>query len=120
MVVELVILADLRLLPAWLAVVYDFPGGDKLGHLLIFGALMAAVDMLPCARGRGCRTWRAALVMLCVGGEELSQAWFSSRTASALELACSYCGIVVALSWRTRARVSRAGVRAPPASPAPH
>ncbi|MGE3774260.1 MAG: hypothetical protein AB7I32_15145 [Gammaproteobacteria bacterium] len=100
----IVVLADLDLLPTWLAAIQGFPGGDKLGHVLIYGALTAAVDGLPCPRGGRCRSGRLGLLASGIALEEISQAWVASRTFSLLDLACSATGLVLAIAWRRRAR----------------
>lgn len=102
LVVLLTLLANLGLLPSWLSRAHAFPGGDKLGHFVIYGALMLTIDAaqrvdvpVPRLLSRG-----TLYLMLVVAGEELSQWWLPMRTASGWDLACSYAGILSARAWR--------------------
>lgn len=103
LVILLTLLANLALLPGWLAHVHAFPGGDKLGHFLIYGGLMAALD----AAAKNDATTRllsrrALCLMLCVAAEECAQGWLPTRTASGWDLACSCAGILAARQWCRR------------------
>lgn len=102
LVVLLTLLANLGLLPSWLSRAHAFPGGDKLGHFLIYGALMLAINAAQPADVRVPRLLsRGTLcLMFVVAGEELSQWWLPMRTASGWDLACSYAGILAARAWR--------------------
>lgn len=38
-IIAIIVLADLDALPPFIRAIYDFPFGDKLGHLILFGLL---------------------------------------------------------------------------------
>ncbi|HKG91071.1 MAG TPA: hypothetical protein VKA84_04195, partial [Gemmatimonadaceae bacterium] len=93
-----VVAADRGALPAWVRRLYDWPAGDKVGHVLLLGALSLVLNLA--LRGRRWRPGGVALVRLgslllavAITAEELSQARFPTRTLSAGDLACSYLGI---------------------------
>jgi hypothetical protein len=93
----IVVAADRQALPAVIRRLYDWPGGDKVGHVVLLGAVTFVVA--SALRGRRVRlgSWtpRLASTLVTVGItlEEASQAWFPGRTLSAADLACSYLGI---------------------------
>ena len=106
----IIVAADRGTLPAFLQRLYAFPGGDKVGHGLLFGALAfgatLAVPRRAFAVGR-LRVPAAALVVAAlVALEEASQARFPGRTLSLADLAASYVGVaggaVAALALRRR------------------
>lgn len=94
----LVISADTGRMPGSLKAVYDFPGGDKVGHVVIYGAL---AFVLTAGFAQSIRIGRktlplAVLVLIAVTvAEEFSQSLFSARTFDLLDLACSLAGIAV-------------------------
>ena len=111
-IVAIIVAADRRVLPAALMEIYNFPGGDKLGHVVLFGGLAFLVEMS--LRGR---TFPAAGRVLSLGGlvlavavtiEELSQQFFPGRSFSLADLAASYAGILmgIALARRSMHQVS--------------
>lgn len=120
LVIVLTLLANLALLPDWLACAHAFPGGDKLGHFLIYGGLMAALDAAASGDAAAGRllSKRALCLMLCVAAEECAQGWLPTRTASGWDLACSCAGILVARLWSRRGAASSAapGAQEPAAS----
>jgi hypothetical protein len=84
----------------FLARVYDFPNGDKIGHFAIYGCLSLLVNLsaIQARRRRAVvRTVVICSLLLAVplGLEEVSQAWIPARTFSLLDLAASYAGEAV-------------------------
>lgn len=98
-IVIVIALADANLL-GFLRRLYDFPNGDKMGHLVLFGILSFLVNRtalrLPRLKNRA-RTVTAAtlLLALLIGLEEWSQRWFPNRTSDWVDLACSYLGVAL-------------------------
>jgi VanZ family protein len=89
--------ADRGALPDTLAQVYAFPGGDKLGHSLIAGALTYFVNMAFSGRIIRIKSKRfllgSALIVLIITLEEISQIFFTYRSYSWLDLGSGYLGI---------------------------
>ncbi len=117
----IVVAADRGALPDGIRRLYDWPGGDKVGHVVLLAAVTFVVAMA--LRGRRVRLGRWSLplasVMVFVGItlEEASQAWFPGRTLSVADLACSYLGILLGTwaAYMLRARFgagSSSGTRA--------
>ena len=105
LLLAIVVAADRGIMPAFVAVLYDFPGGDKVGHFVLMGLLSLLVN-LSVLSGPGRRTLRRAVVAsLVVAGvvtlEEISQKLFPGRTSSWADLVSSLAGIGVfgALAW---------------------
>lgn len=96
--IGLVISADTGRMPGLLKAVYDFPGGDKVGHVVIYGALAFA---LAVGFSRSIRIGRIALPISVLAliavtvVEEFSQSQFSTRTFDLLDLTCSLAGIAL-------------------------
>jgi VanZ family protein len=102
-IVAIVIDANLGQFPPILKRFYDFPGGDKAGHFILFGILSfllnrSALTLLP--------NWNPARLVLSVslflsiliGLEEWSQSLFPTRTMSLIDLLASYLGVGV-FAW---------------------
>lgn len=110
----IIIAADRRALPGWIMNLYDFPGGDKLGHLILFGGLTCLTDLA--LRGR---TLRLGIPLPVAGVgialletiEETSLAFLPSRTVSLLDLGASYIGIALGIGIASALR--RCGIGAP-------
>lgn len=105
-----VVAADRGMLPGSVRRLYDWPGGDKVGHVVLLAVVTFAVAVA--LRGRRVRLgrWSLPLAIVVVGVgitlEEASQAWFPGRTLSVADVACSYLGILLG-AWaasRLRAR----------------
>ena len=111
----IVVAADRAALPGWIRRLYDFPGGDKVGHLLLMGTFAFLADLA--ARGRriaGRVPLGSAVVAGLVTAEELTQALFPARTFSGLDLAASLAGIatgawLAARGYDRRAPSTKAG-----------
>ena len=113
-----VLLADTRHL-GFLYAVYEFPYGDKAGHVLLYGVLtlladLALFELLPGRERRRVALACGVSVALLASLEELSQLWFPSRTPSWFDLLASYAGVGL-FSWiamhvpRFEVRVTRRG-----------
>jgi polysaccharide biosynthesis protein VpsQ len=101
----IVVAADSRRMPAFVAALYDFPNGDKVGHFVLMGLFSLLVN-LGVLSGPGRRTLRrvitaSLLVTGVVALEEFSQRFFPSRNSSWGDLAASLAGIIVfgGLAW---------------------
>lgn len=94
--------------------VYDFPYGDKVGHIVLLGLVTfpATLGMLRVLSGDPMRItlWTVGVIAALITAEEVSQAFLPKRTLDPLDLAASYLGIVVAawLAYHFRVRL-RAG-----------
>jgi hypothetical protein len=120
LLVAIVFAADSRRMPVFVADLYSFPNGDKVGHFVLMGLLSLLVN-LTVLSGPGRRTLRRAITAsLVVAGvvalEEFSQRFFPSRNSSWADLASSLAGIAVfgALAWFF---VERKKGFSPPADP---
>ena len=101
----IVFAADSHRMPGFVAGLYDFPNGDKVGHFVLMGFLSLLVN-LGVLSGPGRRTLRRAITAsLVVAGvvalEEFSQQFFPGRNSSWADLASSLAGIIVfgGLAW---------------------
>lgn len=95
----LVLAANAGRFPKAVENLYDFPGGDKAGHALLFGILSYLVNrgawgLFP--RREPMRVMLAASLALAflIGLEEASQALFPARTPSLADLFASYLGVL--------------------------
>ena len=111
----IVVAADRQTLPVLVQRAYAFPGGDKLGHVVLFGGLafLAGLGFTRHTRPvAGMRVPVSALVVaLLVTVEEATQSEFPGRTRSMLDLLASYTGIVVGAyaAYLARQRADPAG-----------
>ncbi|MBX7234460.1 MAG: VanZ family protein [Caldilineales bacterium] len=90
--------ADTGTMPAVIHRLYAFPHGDKAGHFVLMGVLALALNLALSTRrvsmaGRKILLG-SLLALLLVTIEELSQAFFRTRTLSLLDLSFSYVGIL--------------------------
>ena len=110
-VVAIVILADMKALPRFLVVLYNYPFGDKVGHFFLFG-LLNFIMVLTAVRSPHTRSPKRiaistsliiAVVMLL---EEMSQIFFPNRTLSIFDLLAGYLGLALGgwLACRLRKR----------------
>jgi VanZ family protein len=97
--VAIVVAADRTALPGAIQRLYAFPGGDKVGHAVLFGGLAflatLAFPRRTIALGPVRLPLAAVVVTVLVALEEASQARFPGRTLSLADLAASCLGIVV-------------------------
>jgi VanZ family protein len=95
----LIVLADMKSLGPLYAV-YDFPYGDKIGHITLYGTLALLIHLAAFqVRGRATTASVAvvsAAVICLVSLEELSQVAFPARTVDVWDLFASYIGVAYA------------------------
>jgi len=106
-IILLILWANTGTMPRVLEVVYDFPSGDKAGHFILFGTLSflvnkTALSSLKKSHAKVILTVSFVLLLL-VGFEEWTQQFLPNRTASWVDLAFSYTGIMLGawLAWRS-------------------
>jgi VanZ family protein len=95
-----IILADTRHLGA-LGKVYDFPGGDKVGHFVLFGLLSFVINLsvfearplASLADKKRLALITSLLIALFVGLEEYSQRFFPVRSSDIFDFLASCAGI---------------------------
>lgn len=91
--------ADTGRMPSIFRVMYDFPNGDRVGHVVLYGVLSFLLSLAFPRAGRKCRFALPVPIMallLFSLAEECSQMFFPSRTADPIDLACSFAGILIA------------------------
>ena len=104
----IVVAADHGRLPPMIERLYRWPGGDKVGHLVLLALLAFALE--TALGGRRLRVGRLAIPIgvlalgVAITAEEVSQAFFPARTLSVVDLACSYFGIALGHLAATRSR----------------
>jgi hypothetical protein len=109
LIVAIVIGANTDRLPHALSHFFDFPGGDKAGHFLLFGILSfllnkSALVLLPKQDPAQLVLTVSLLLAVLIGLEEWSQSIFPARTMSLADLAASYGGVALfaLLACRTK------------------
>jgi len=98
--------ATAECLPGWLHSVYRWPGGDTVGHLVIYGTASVLVHCGLPPRGalwHGFLRPLTAVLLLAVVVEEPIQVWLPSRSFSISDLAANIAG-VLAGAWLARPR----------------
>ena len=88
--------ADTGRMPPVLRRLYDYPNGDRLGHVRVYGVLAFLLQLVfPATHRRFGRPVLVAVAMLLVFGvlEELSQFMFATRTPDPVDLTCTVVGI---------------------------
>ena len=105
LIVLAVVLADdghYQFVFAWIR---GIPGGDKVGHFYLMGGLAFVVNLAlglrTFALARWNILWGSAIVGTLVLLEEISQAWFPSRTFDLVDLTFDFLGIVF-FGWVAR------------------
>jgi VanZ family protein len=105
-IIVLVIGADAGQFPQPLKYLYDFPGGDKAGHFILFGLLnflltRSALSLFPNRTPTRLILVVSLLLSILIGLEEWSQALFPARTMSITDLIASYAGVTLfaCLAW---------------------
>jgi len=102
LIILIAVFADLGELGP-LGVVYDFPFGDKAGHILLYGIMTLLLDLtfiqaLPQRDPKLVVIATGLIFALLIAAEEFSQKYFPFRTFSLLDLSASYLGIIF-FSW---------------------
>lgn len=107
----IVVVADRGRFPPAIRRIYEFPGGDKIGHFLLTGLLAflvcLAIPLQPARRPWSRLVIAAAILTVVFGLEEWSQSLFAARQASWADFAGSGVGIWLAcwMAWRLRRTV---------------
>lgn len=92
----IIVSADARQMPAFIKALYAFPGGDKVGHVVMMGALSLLVNATVASRGGNVRRRMliATLILtVFVALEEVSQHFSAGRTMALDDFACSLIGL---------------------------
>jgi polysaccharide biosynthesis protein VpsQ len=90
--------ADTGHMPPVLRHLYDYPNGDRVGHVVVYGTLAFLLHLaFPGTRQWFRRPIPVAVASLFVFGtaEEFSQGLFPRRTPDAIDLFCTWLGIAV-------------------------
>ncbi len=105
-IIGVIILADQGAIPPFIRSLYDFPNGDKLGHLILYGLLSFFLISAFLSRFNH-NPKRVALsvgliLALAIAAEEWSQQFFSARTFDLVDLTASYIGLVIGgwVAWK--------------------
>ncbi len=97
----IVIGADNGSLSSYLRGIYDFPGGDKMGHFAIYGVasfLLAIAFPRPVLRlGQFSIPLAVIALLLFAAAEEYSQKFFPTRTSDIVDFAFSFLGILTGM-----------------------
>ncbi len=99
-IIAIVIFANAGQFPESLKSLYNFPGGDKVGHFFLFGILSfllnrSALTLFPNRNPTRLVLTVSLLLSILIGLEEWSQSLFPSRTMSITDLISSYLGVVL-------------------------
>jgi VanZ family protein len=107
LLVLIVVAADRGALPQPIRNLYDFPGGDKLGHFLLFGLLglllnLSARRAVPAPRGLRIGLSLSLILSIGIALEEWSQSLFPARSADPIDLLASLAGLSLGgwLAWK--------------------
>jgi polysaccharide biosynthesis protein VpsQ len=100
LIVAIIITADANQFPDFIKRLYQFPGGDKAGHFILFGILSfllneSALTLLPKPNPARLVLTVSLLLAILIGLEEWSQALFPARTMSLTDLLASYTGVTL-------------------------
>jgi VanZ family protein len=96
-IVIIIIGADNGSLASYLRGIYDFPGGDKIGHFTLYGImafLLARAFPQPIRLGRIAIPIAILALLVFAALEEYSQKFFPTRTSDIVDFAFSFIGIV--------------------------
>jgi VanZ family protein len=114
LIVTILILADSGRMPDFLANLYNFPNGDKIGHFLLVGILSflvnaSIVPIFTLERSVRSVLGGSLILVLLAGIEEWSQQFFSHRHASLLDFLSSLAGIIFFawLAWMWQAKKTK-------------
>ena len=108
LIIAIVVSADRGHFPPWLEGFYRFPGGDKVGHFILFGILSFLLNKSALSFFTKRKPIRLVLTVslllsIGIGLEEWSQSLFPTRTMSLIDLIASYAGVIMftLLAYRT-------------------
>jgi polysaccharide biosynthesis protein VpsQ len=97
--ITIVVLANVGITGRVLSFIYEFPGGDKIGHLLLMGTFSLLLNLSLGARRLrlpyGSVQLGTAIALALVTVEELTQLLFKYRTFSLIDLAFDFAGILL-------------------------
>ena len=107
LIVAIVIGADANRLPRPINIIQHVPGGDKIGHFILFGILSFLLNksvllLFPERNSFRIILFTSLLLSIVIGLEEWSQALFPSRTMSISDLIASYAGVLFFALWAYR------------------
>jgi VanZ family protein len=92
-----IVAADTDSIPPFIRDIYRFPGGDLVGHFVLYG-ILAFLSIRAFPRRLHLGRVSVPLVMLLVVAlavlEEVSQFWFPLRTPDLRDLGCGLIGIL--------------------------
>ena len=96
-----IVAVDQGSLPHFIHALYNFPGGDKIGHFALYGLLaflLAYAFPRPARLGRISIPLVVLILLFFVALEEYSQRFFSTRSSDLVDLTFSFLG-VLAGTW---------------------
>src|SRR3954468_6105032 len=92
-----IVAADTDTIPSFIRDLYRFPGGDKVGHIILYG-ILAFLLARAFPRPLKLRRFSIPIVILALlifaAAEEYTQRFFATRTFDLLDLTCSFLGIL--------------------------
>lgn len=99
-IIAIIVAANANQFPAPLKRIYDFPGGDKAGHFILFGILSfllnkSALVLFPKSNPARLILTVSLLLSILIGLEEWSQSLFPARTMALTDLLASYTGVAL-------------------------
>ena len=109
-IIPTIVLADLGRLPGFLAAVYAFPDGDKVGHFGLYGILafllVAVVPVADDQKPSRNAILSCLILIVFIGIEEVSQILLANRSADLVDFICSVLGVVVFgyVAWRVKGK----------------
>jgi VanZ family protein len=108
-IIAVIISANTDSLPFQIRRLYGFPGGDKVGHFILFGLLSFLLNksvpvLFPKRNPVRLVLTVSLLLAILIGLEEWSQSLFPARTMSLDDLIASYAGVFVFALLAIRAK----------------
>jgi VanZ family protein len=106
LILLLIASADAGRMPVIIQRMHDFPNGDRVGHVVLYGILAFLLTRAFPRRfllGRLPIPITFIVLVVFTTAEEWSQACFAARTADAIDLVCSYVGLAIG-SWAASRR----------------
>lgn len=107
-IIFIIIGADNGSLSSALRGIYDFPNGDKIGHVGLYGMLaflLALAFPRPLQPGRISMPMVILALLIFAALEEYSQQFFSTRTSDLVDLTFSFLGIATGTWLAMRPKV---------------
>jgi hypothetical protein len=114
LVLLIIAIADWGGGPALFPWFYDWPGLDKVGHLVLMGVLAYLVNRAAGLfwPGRMGLTWMSVptlVLLVLVTAEECSQLWLINRSFDLWDLGCDFVGLFAGGMWAEWELARRAG-----------